>query len=33
MEPTEIYDHPDNEFIPNGIGLSAGAAGPQQSEM
>jgi hypothetical protein len=26
MEPTEIYDHPDSELIPNGIGLSAGAA-------
>jgi hypothetical protein len=33
MEPTEIYDHPDNELIPNGIDLSAGAAGRPQSEM
>jgi hypothetical protein len=33
MEPTEIYDHPDIELIPNGIDLSAGAAGRPQSEI
>jgi hypothetical protein len=33
MEPTEIYDHPYNELIPNGSDLSACAAGRPQSEM